>query len=147
MPTSRWIDLQHLSCIFYLLSSSSSSRPNQTTPLAPPAPASHGWLRLRRPTVRTLQRWPVPPSIPPHVLLFSGDVSPNTHPRPNQSTLLLPSVCDWTGASSMTPVRFVRGLAVVLRLCSLAVCGAPPSCVVNIVNNQEEQGDDCTWRG
>ena len=30
---------------------------------------------------------------------------------------------------------------------SLAVRGAPPSCVVNIVNNREEQGDDCTWRG
>ena len=83
LPTSRWIDIQHVSCIFYLLSSSSSSHPNQTTPSAPPAPASHDWLRLRRPTVRTLQRWPVPPSIPPHVLLFSGDVSPNTHPRPN----------------------------------------------------------------
>ena len=94
LPTSRWIDIQHLSCIFYLLSSSSSSRPNQTTPSAPPAPASHGWLRLRRPTVRTLQRWPVPSSIPPHVMLFSGDVSPNTQPHPNQSTLVLPSACD-----------------------------------------------------
>ena len=30
---------------------------------------------------------------------------------------------------------------------SLAVRGAPPSCVVNVVNNREEQGDDCTWRG
>ena len=30
---------------------------------------------------------------------------------------------------------------------SLAVRGAPPSCVVNVVNNQEEQGDDYTWRG
>ena len=93
LPTSRWIDIQHLSCIFYLLSSS-SIRPNQTTPSAPPAPASHGWMRLRRPAVRTLQRWLVPPSIPPHVLLFSGDVSPNTHPHPNQSTLVLPSSFD-----------------------------------------------------
>ena len=101
------------------MSSSSSSRPNQTTPSAPPSSASHGWLRLRRPTVRTLQRWPVPPSIPPHVLLFSGDVSPNTHPHPNQSTLVLPSACDWTGASSTAPVRSVRGLAVVLRLAAL----------------------------
>ena len=50
MPTSRWIDIRHLSCIFYLLSSS-SNRPNQTTPLDLLAPASHGWLRLRRPTV------------------------------------------------------------------------------------------------
>ena len=108
LPTSRWIDIQHLSCIFYLLSSSSSSRPNQTTPSAPPAPAFHGWLRLRRPTVRTLQRWSVPPSIPPHVLLFSSDVSPNTHPHLNQSTLVLPSAYDWTGASSTIPVRFVR---------------------------------------
>ena len=33
------------------MSSSSSSRPNQTTPSAPPAPASHGWLRLYHPTV------------------------------------------------------------------------------------------------
>ena len=106
MPTSRWIDIQHLSCIFYLLFSS-SSRANQTTPSAPPTPASHGWLRLRRPTVRTLERWPVPLSIPPHVLLFSSDVSPNTHPRPNQSTLVLPSTCDWTGASSTAPVRSV----------------------------------------
>ena len=30
---------------------------------------------------------------------------------------------------------------------SLIVYGAPPSCVVNVVNNREEQGDDCTWRG
>ena len=30
---------------------------------------------------------------------------------------------------------------------SLAVRGAPPSCIVNAVNNLEEQGDDCTWRG
>ena len=147
LPTSHWIDIQYLSCIFYLLSSSSSSHPNQTTPLASPAPASHGWLRLRRPTVRTLQRWPVPPSIPPHVLLFSGDVSPNTHPHPNQSTFILPSACNWTDASSTAPVRSVRGLADVLGLGSLAVRGAPPSCVVNVVNNREEQGDDCTWRG
>ena len=119
LPTSRWIDIQHVSCIFYLLSSSSSSRPNQPPPSAPPAPASHGWLRLRRPTVRTLQCWPVPPSIPPHVLLFSGDVSPNTHPCPNQSTLVLPSACDWTDASSTAPVRSVRGLAVVLHLAAL----------------------------
>ena len=119
LPTSRWTDIQHLSCIFYLLSSSSSSHPNKTTPSAPPALASHGWLRLRRPTVRTLQRWPVPPSIPPHVLLFSGDVSPNTHPRPNKSTLILPSACDWTGGSSTAPVCSVRGLAVVLRLAAL----------------------------
>ena len=147
LPTSRWIDIQHLSCIFYLLSSSSSSCPNQTTPSAPPAPASHGWLRLHRPTIRTLHCWPVPPSIPPHVLLFSGDVSPNRHPRPNQSTLVLPSTCDWTGASSTAPVRSVRGLTIVLRLGSLAVRSAPPSCVVNVVNNREEQGDDCMWRG
>ena len=119
LPTSRWIDIQHLSCIFYLLSSSSSSVPNQTTPSAPPTPASHGWLCLRRPTLRTLQHWPVPPSIPPHVLLFSGDVSPNTHRCPNQSTLVLPSACDWTGASSTAPVRSIRGLAVVLRLAAL----------------------------
>ena len=119
LPTSRWIDIQHLSCIFYLLSSSSSSRPNRTTPSASPAPASHGWLRLCRPTVRTLQHWPVPPSIPPHVLLLSGDVSPNMHPHPNQSTLVLPFACDWTGASSTAPVRSVRGLAVVLRLAAL----------------------------
>ena len=99
--------------------SSSSSHPNQTTPSAPPTPASHGWLCLRRTTVCTLQRWPVPPSIPPHVLLFSGDVSPNTHPRLNQSTLVLPSACDWTGASSTAPVRSVRSLAVVLRLAAL----------------------------
>ena len=30
---------------------------------------------------------------------------------------------------------------------SLAVRGVPPSCVVNVVSNQEEQGDDYTWRG
>ena len=118
LPTSHWIDIQHLSCIFYILSSS-SNRPNQTTPLASPTPASHGWLRLRRPIVRTLQRWPVPPSIPPHVMLFSGDVSPNMHPHPNQSTFILPSACDWVGASSTAPVRSVRGLAVVLRLAAL----------------------------
>ena len=109
------------------MSSSSSNHPNQTTPSAPPTPASHGWLRLRRPTVRTLQCWQVPPSIPPHVLLFSGNVSPNMHPRPNQSTLVLPSACDWTGASSTAPLRSVRGLTVVLRLAALvrspcAVC-------------------------
>ena len=73
------------------------------------------------PPYRTLQRWLVPPSIPPHVLLFSGDVSPNTHPSPNQSTLILPSACDWTGASSTAPVRSVRGLTVVLRLAALVL--------------------------
>ena len=77
------------------------------------------WLAAPPPPNRTLQRWPVPPSIPPHVLLFSSDVSPNTHPRPNQTTLVLPSACDWTGASSTAPVCSVRGLAVVLRLAAL----------------------------
>ena len=77
------------------------------------------WLAAPSPPYRTLQHWPVPPSIPPHVLLFSGDVSPNTHPHPNQSTLVLPFACDWTGASSTAPVRSVRGLAVVLRLAAL----------------------------
>ena len=33
------------------------------------------------------------------------------------------------------------------NLGSLAVRGAPPSCFVNVFNNREEQGDDCTWRG
>ena len=77
------------------------------------------WLVVPPPPYRTLQRWPVPPSIPPHILLLYGDVSPNTHPHPNQSTLVLPSSCDWTGASSTAHVRSVRGLAVVLRLAAL----------------------------
>ena len=46
-------------------------------------------------------------------------VSPNTHPHPNKSTLVLPSACDWTGASSTAPIRSVRGLAIVLRLAAL----------------------------
>ena len=79
------------------------------------------WLATPPPPYRTLQCWPVPPSIPPHVLLFSGDVSPNTHPHLNQLTLVLPSACDWTGASSTALVCSVRGLAVVLRLAAL-VC-------------------------
>ena len=148
LPTSRWIDIQHLSCIFYLLSSSSSSRPNQTTLSAPPAPSSHGWLHLRRPTVRTLQHWPVPPSIPPHVLLFSGDVSPNTHPRPNQSTLVLPSACDWTGASSTALLCSVQGLVVVLRLAALV----PSPCAVRrplalSTSSTTERNKEMTVRG
>ena len=79
------------------------------------------WLAAPPPPYRTLQRWLVPPSIPPHVLLFSGDVSPNTHPHPNQSTLVLPSACDWTDASSTAPIHSIRGLAVVLRFAAL-VC-------------------------
>ena len=102
-----------LSLVFFL------QPPKLNHPSGPPTPASHGWLRLHRPTVHTLQRWLVPPSIPPHVLLFSGDVSPNTHPCPNQSTIVLPSTRDWTGASSTALVRSLRGLAVVLRLAAL----------------------------
>ena len=140
LPTSRWIDIQHLSCIFYLLSSS-SSRPNRTTPSAPPAPASHGWLCLRRPTVRTLQRWPVPPSIPPHILLFSGDISPSTHPHLNLrlDQRIFHGSCSFRLRPRRRPPPYSLG--------SLAVHGAPPSCIVNIVNNREEQGDECTWRG
>ena len=140
LPTSRWIDIQHLPCIFYLLSSC-SSRPNQTTPSAPPALASHSWLRLRRPTVRTLQRWPVPPSIPPHVMLFSGDVSPNMHPHPNLrlDRRIFHGSCSFRLRPRRHPLPCGLG--------SLTVRGAPPSCVVNVVNNREEQGDDCTWRG
>ena len=48
---------------------------------------------------------PPPPSIPTHVLLFFGDVSPNTHPHLNQSTLVLPSACYYTATSSTAPVR------------------------------------------
>ena len=58
----RWIDIQHLSCIFYLLSSSSSSHPNQTTPSALPAPASHGWKCCRGGLTAPYysHRWPGP---------------------------------------------------------------------------------------
>ena len=139
LPTSRWIDIQHLSCIFYLLSSSSSSRPNQTTPSAPPAPASHGWLRLRRPTVRTLQHWLVPPSIPPHVLLFSGDVSPNTHPHPNQSTLVLYAWASTTTSSSAPRHPLPRPRR-----------RPPPWCsrrgMVNVVNDRLPSEEYCAWR-
>ena len=84
LPASRWIDIQHLSCFFYLLSSS-SRRPNETTPSVPPTLASHSWLRLRPhiaapPYSQTLAS----PSLhSPHVLLFSDDVIPNPHPHPN----------------------------------------------------------------
>ena len=84
LPTSRWIDIQHLSCIFYLLSSSSSSRPNQTTPSAPPSSASHGWLRLRRPTVCTSN---VGQSLPlfPHTSCYSPATSAPTRTRARTS--------------------------------------------------------------
>ena len=83
LPTSHWIDIQHLSCIFYLLSSSSSSRPNQTTPSAPPAPASHGWLRLRRLTVPSN----VGQSLPlfPHTSCYSPATSAPTRTRTQTS--------------------------------------------------------------
>ena len=132
------------------MSSSSSNRPNQTTPSAPPAPASHGCLRLRRATVRTLQCWPVPPSIPPCVLLFFGDVSPNTHPHPhpNQSTLVLPSACDWTGASSTAPVRSVRGLAIVLRLAAFVRSSCVVRCPLALsTSSTTERNKEMTVRG
>ena len=50
------------------------------------------WLVAPPPPYRTLKCWPVHPSLPPHVMLFSGNVSPNTHLHPNQSTLVLPSL-------------------------------------------------------
>jgi hypothetical protein len=82
LPTSRWIDIQHLSCIFYLLSSS-SSRPNQTTPSAPPAPASHGWLLLHCPTIPSN----VGQSLPlfPHTSCYSPATSAPTRTRARTS--------------------------------------------------------------
>ena len=111
--TSNICRVSSISCV--LLPLAAQTKPPCRLRLHP----SHGWLCLRRPTVCTLQRWPVPPYIPPHVLLFSGDVSPNTHPCPNQSTLILPSACDWTDASSTAHVCSVQGLVVVLRLAAL----------------------------
>ena len=46
--------------------------------------------------------------------------SPATADKPvNPHTVVLPSACDWTGASSMALVCSVRGLTVILRLASL----------------------------
>ena len=82
LPTSRWIDIQHLSCIFYLLSSA-SSRPNQTTLSALPAPASHGWLRLRRPTVPSNLGQSLP--LFPHTTCYSPATSAPTRTRARTS--------------------------------------------------------------
>ena len=103
-----------LSLVFFFLQPPKPNQPigsacSRLPWLAAPPPPYHTYP----PTLAS------PPSIPPHVLLFSGDVSPNTHPRPNQSTLVLPSACDWTGASSTAPVHSVRGLAVLLHLAAL----------------------------
>src|SRR5215216_2637751 len=82
LPTSCWIDIQHLSCIFYLLSSS-SSRPNQTTPSVHPAPASHGWLCLCHTTIASN----VGQSIPlfPHMSCYSPATSAPTCTRTRTS--------------------------------------------------------------
>ena len=102
-----------LSLIFFFLQSPKLNHPVGSACSRLP------WLAAPPPPYRTLQCWPVPPSIPPHILLFFGNVSPNTHPRPNQSTLVLPSACDWTGTSSTAPVGSIRGLIVILRLAAL----------------------------
>lgn len=111
-----------LSLVFFFLQPPKPNHPVGSTCSRLP------WLAAPPPTYRTYPPMLASPSLyPPHILLFSGDVSPNTHPCPNQSTLVLPSACDLTGASSTAPLCSVRGLAVVLRLVALvrspcAVC-------------------------
>ena len=147
LPTSRWIDIHHLPCIFYLLCSS-SSRPNQTTLSVPPAPASHGKLRLRRPTVPSN----VGQSLPlfPHTSCYSQAASAPTRTRTRTSNPCTPLSLRldrriFHGSCSFRPRP--RHRPPPCGLGSLVVRGALPSCIVNIVNNREEQGDDCPWRG
>ena len=73
---------------------------------------------------------------------------PHMHPCPNQSTLVLPSACDWTGASSMAPVRSVRGLAVILRLTAL-VCSPCAVCrpLALSTSSTTERNKEMTVRG
>ena len=137
---SRWIYIQRPASIFNL--SSSSSRAARTT---------CSRLLLLAALLSTLRCeallhcWPGHPSTPPHLMFFSTDC--RTTPHLNQSSFPLLFVCDSTAASSPSPGRSSLGphrRPPPYGLGSLAVRGAPPSCVVNVV---EEQGDDYTWRG
>ena len=138
MPTSRWIDIQHLSCIFYLLSSSSSNRPNQTTPSAmlrllpppmsgcasaalpyPPTLASPSLYSPTRPVIlrrRQPQHAPAP-----------EPVNPRTPLRQRLDRRIFHGSCSFSPRPRRRPPPCGLG--------SLAVRGAPPSCVVNGVNN------------
>ena len=129
LPTSRWIDIQHLSCIFYLLSSSSSSI------------AGTAWSGLRRLAALLSShhcqmlpyRKPGYPSTPRHLLLFSGDgkLTPQRTSEPSYSSMCghpLPRL------PRLRVVPFL-GLTVVHRPGALGVKERLPSDV------------DCTWRG
>lgn len=107
------------------------------------------WLAAPPPPYRTYPpTLASSPSIPPHVLLFSGDISPNTHPCPNQSILILPSACDWTGASSTAPVRSVWGLTVVLRLAALVCSPCAVRCPLALsTSSTTERNKEMTVRG
>ena len=112
----------------YLLSLVFFLQPPKPNHLVGSACSRVPWLAAPPPPYRTYPPTLASPSLysPTRpVILRRRD--PNTHPRPNQSTLVLPSACDLTGASSIAPVRSVRGLAVILRLAALvrllcAVC-------------------------
>ena len=138
LPTSRWINIQHLSCIFYLLSSS-SNRPHQATPSVPPAPASLGWLRLRCPAVSSNVGQPLP--LFPHMSCYTLATSApkRTRTRTSQPSYSPPPM---TGPAHLPRLLFVssepRRRPPPCGLGSFVVRGAPPSCVVNIVNNRGE---------
>jgi hypothetical protein len=94
-------------------------QPPKPAPPGPPAPASHGRLccRVGLTAPPYSHGWPGLPSTHPHPLLFSSDGS--LTPRPNQSTLILPSAWASTAACSLAPRRSLPSLVVVCRLVAL----------------------------
>ena len=56
-----------------------------------------------------------------------------------------PSFLNEQQALYQTIRRAHKALSVVLRVVTIVV--VPPSCVVNMINKQEELGDDFNWRG
>ena len=138
----------HVSSISCLLPPAAQTKPPRRLRLLPPPMAGCASAALPYPPMLATPSHYSPTH---HVILRR--LSPNTHPHPNQSTVVLPSACDRTGASSTAPVRSVRGLTVVLHLAALvhspcAVCRPLALSTSPTTERNKEmtvRGEDDSW--
>ena len=142
--TSNICRVSSISCL--LLHPAAQTKPPRRLRLLPPpmagcasaalpyVPSNIGQSLLYSPTRHVILRQRQPQHAP-----APEPVNPRTPLR------LRMDRCIFNGSYSFRPRPRRRPLP--CGLGSLAMRGAPPSCVVNVVNNREEQGDDCTWRG
>ena len=76
-----------------------------------------------------------------------GDIFPASGGiKPGRNSCRVVSLCHWASSVLSLQIRHcLRWSDLLLRLCALAL--APLSAVVNMLNKQEESGEDYTWRG